>query len=180
MQNRYTRLRTTCLRFKPMVSVMSKPQMKFHQMFNLLATREQFTPKPFTIYPQKWNTNKKKKQNEPSSHVNVFLKCYQILRFDWCGAESEQVPPDHPLFSTSAGKGTSTIDRFAVTVLPRLIVGRYCVFDKLLDGYPEGLTVRVIGISRMIVASQPVKRRDNTAKLMIFWLERICLANASV
>jgi hypothetical protein len=77
------------------------------------------------------------------------------------GAKSEQYPPDHTLFSTSAVGGISAIDRFAVLVLHSLIVGLYCDFDKLLDGYPEGLTARVISISRMVVASQPVKRRAN-------------------
>ena len=78
-----------------------------------------------------------------------------------CGAKSERVSPDHTLFSTSAGWGTSTIDRFAVTVLPSRIVGPYYDFDKLLDGCPEGLTVRVIGISRMIVACRAPEPRDN-------------------
>ncbi len=60
------------------------------------------------------------------------------------------------------------IDRFAVTVLPSLIVGPYNDFDKLLDGCPKGLTVRVIGISRMIVASHAAEPRANSLKTWCF------------
>jgi hypothetical protein len=63
---------------------------------------------------------------------------------------------------------TPTNDRFAVLVLPSRIVGRYFDFDKLLDGYPEGLTVRVAGISRMVLVSQPVKRRDEQPQTWCF------------
>ncbi len=98
---------------------------------------------------------------------------FELLRFEISGRPCEVVPKVNRRATFKICKflrweQTPTIDRFAVLVLPSRIVGRYFDFDKLLDGYPEGLTARVVGISRMVLVSQPAKGRDEQPQTWCF------------